>query len=82
MTLADIPALTTKNLSSELQKNPFSGRDFLETENKTVVKIITAGNWHANHQLKSTQFEDAEWAFVKENVYNPHNWSRINFNNK
>ena len=81
MTLADIPALTTKNLSSELQKNPFSGRDFLETENKTVVRIITAGNWHANHQLKSTQFEDAEWAFVKENVYVPSNWSRENFNN-
>ena len=81
MTLADIPALTTKNLSSELQKNPFSGKDFLETENKTVVKIITAGNWHANHQLKSTQFEDAEWAFVKENVYVPSNWSRKNFNN-
>ena len=81
MTLADIPALTTKNLSSELQKNPFSGRDFLETENKTVVRIITAGNWHANHQLKSTQFEDAEWAFVKENVYAPSNWSRKNFNN-
>jgi len=81
MTLADIPALTTKNLSSELQKNPFSGKDFLETENKTVVKIITAGNWHANHQLKSTQFEDAEWTFVKENVYVPSNWSRKNFNN-
>jgi len=79
-TLADIPILATQDLPSELQKNPFSGKNFCETQDKAVVKIITAGNWHANHQLKSTQFEDAEWAFVKENVYNPHNWSRTNFN--
>lgn len=79
-TLADIPILATQDLPSELQKNPFSGKNFCETQDKAVVKIITAGNWHANHQLKSTQFENAEWAFVKDDVYNPHNWSRTNFN--
>ena len=78
MTLADIPALATKDLPLELQKNPFSGRSFLETQNKVVVKIVTGGNWHANHQLKFKQFDVGSWAFVKENVYNPCNWSETN----
>ena len=39
-----------------------------------------SGNWHANHQLKSTQFEVDSWTFIKDNVYDPANWSRTNFN--
>ena len=82
MTLADIPALTTRDLPVELQKNPFSGKFFLETQNKDVVKIVTAGNWNAHHQLRYTQFEGEVWAYVKDNVYDPNCWRRDNFDNK
>ena len=82
MTLADIPALATKDLPVELQKNPFTEKKFIDTQNKEMVKSVEAGNWHANHQLKSTQFEDTEWVYVKENVYDPACWSRTNFDIK
>ncbi|EMB21848.1 YidC/Oxa1 family membrane protein insertase [Treponema denticola] len=80
MTLADIPALTTKDFPPELQKNPFTGKKFLDTQDKAVIKAVSLGNWHANHQLKSTQFEVDSWTFIKDNVYDPANWSRTNFN--
>ncbi|EMB36033.1 YidC/Oxa1 family membrane protein insertase [Treponema denticola] len=82
MTLADIPLLSTKGLPSELQKNPFTGKTFIETQDKKVVKAVMSGNWHANHQLKATQFDvDKDgWIYIKDNVYDPANWSRTNFN--
>ena len=82
MTLADVPSLATKDLPPELQKNPFTGKNFLDTQNKAVVQAVSLGNWHANHQLKSTQFEVERWVYVKENVYDPACWSRTNFNTK
>ena len=82
MTLADLPALVTKDLPAELQNNPFTGKKFLDTKNKESIKAVEEGSWHANHQLKSTQFEVDSWVFIKENVYDPACWSRTNFNSK
>ena len=82
MTLADIPALATKDLPVELQKNPFTEKKFIDTQNKEIVKSVEDGSWHANHQLKSTQFDVYSWVYVKENVYDPTCWSRTNFDIK
>lgn len=76
MTLADVPVLATQGLPPELQKNPFTGKSFLETQNKEEVKAITSGNWYANQQLKATQFEVNSWSLIKDDVYNPACWSR------
>lgn len=82
MTLADIPLLATKDLEPDLQKNPFTGKSFLETQRKDKVKAITSGNWYANQQLKATQFDVNSWTFIKDDVYNPENWSRTEFDHK
>ena len=82
MTLADVPALATKDLPAELQNNPFTDKKFFDTQNKEMVKSVEAGNWHANHQLKSAQFDVDGWVYVKDNVYDPACWSRTGFNSK
>ena len=82
MTLADIPILTTEGLPLELQKNPFTGIPFKDTQNKKIIKAMSGGNSKADTQIKYTQFKttDADWVFVKDNVYDPECWSRLNFN--
>ena len=83
-TLADIPLLTTEGLAPELQKNPFSGLPFKSSQDKTVIKAMHGGDWHADHQLKLTQFKTTEddWVYVKENVYDPKCWSKKAFVNE
>jgi len=78
MTLADIPSLATERLSPDLQKNPFTGISFKDSQDKTSVKIVISGNWYANHQLNFKQFEVKSWAMVKDNVYDNTCWSIIN----
>lgn len=78
MTLADVPILVTDGLSSDVQKNPFTGIPFKVSQDKTSVKIVTSGNWYANHQLKFKQFEVESWAVVEDNVYDNNCWSIIN----
>ncbi|WP_253694929.1 MULTISPECIES: hypothetical protein [unclassified Treponema] len=82
MTLADIPFLTVKGLDEKLQKNPFTGIFFKDSQCKSPAKIMTGGDWQAYYQLEMTKFKDSEgkWAFVKDNVYDPNNWSKTNFN--
>jgi len=77
MTLADIPLLVTEGLPPELQINPFSGKFFKETQDKTVVKIINSVAWNAAQQKNLTQFVKTQdlWAYVHDDVYNPNNWS-------
>ena len=43
---------------------------------------MSGGNSKADTQIKYTQFKttDADWVFVKDNVYDPECWSRLNFN--
>ncbi|UTC77839.1 membrane protein insertase YidC [Treponema sp. OMZ 799] len=77
MTLADIPFLTVKDLDEKLQKNPFTGISFKDSEMKTPAKIMISGGWQADKELEMTKFKVSEhdWAFVKDNVYDPNNWS-------
>ena len=77
MTLADTPILVTEALPSELQINPFSGKTFKETQDKTIVKIMNSAAWDASKQKNLTQFLKTQdlWAYVHDNVYDPDNWS-------
>lgn len=84
MTLADIPILTTEGLAPEMQHNPFSGLSFKSSQDKTLIKAMHGGDWHADHQLQLTQFVTTEddWVYVKENVYDPKCWSKKAFVNE
>ena len=77
MTLADTPILVTEGLETELQINPFSGKTFKETQDKTIVKIMNSAAWDASKQKNLTQFLKTQdlWAYVHDNVYDPDNWS-------
>ncbi|UTC68191.1 MULTISPECIES: membrane protein insertase YidC [unclassified Treponema] len=77
MTLADIPFLTVKDLDEKLQKNPFTGMLFKDSQLKSPAKIMIGGGWQADKELEMTKFKVSEhdWAFVKDNVYEPKNWS-------
>ena len=81
MTLADIPILATEGLPAELQKNPFTGVAFKDSQNKDTVKIMNSGDWEADKQLHLTQFKTTEddWVYVKDNVYDPKCWSKNGF---
>ena len=82
MTLADIPFLTVKDLDERLQKNPFTGIFFKDSQLKSPAKIMTGGDWQAYYQREMTKFSTTgdDWIFVRDNVYDPANWSRTNFN--
>ena len=79
MTLADIPFLAVHGLDETLQKNPFTGVPFKDSIEKDSVKIMVGGNWQADKQLHLTQFQTSskDWAVVKDDVYKPENWSRL-----
>ena len=81
MTLADIPFLTVKDLDEKLQKNPFTGIVFKDSQLKNPAKIMTSGDWQADKQLEMTKFktDENDWAFVKGDIYKPENWSRKEF---
>ncbi len=81
MTLADTPILTTKDLNPKLQKNPFSGKRFSETQNKSLVKAISGTGSQEKKPRKAKQFKTTQkdWVYVKENVYDPKCWSKDNF---
>lgn len=84
MTLADVPILATDGLPSELQKNPFSGIPFKQTQDKRVVKSMYSGDWQADHQVRRSQFKKigTQWMFIKDNVYDPACWSKTGFEEK
>lgn len=81
MTLADVPILATEGLSSELQKNPFSGIPFKQAQDKRLVKVAYSADHQAADQLNFTRFKesDTKWIFVKDNVYDPDCWSKTGF---
>ena len=81
MTLADIPFLTVKDLDEKLQKNPFTGILFKDSQLKSPAKVMISGGWQADKELEMTKFkaDENDWAFVKEDVYKPENWSHTEF---
>ena len=81
MTLADIPFLTVKDLDEKLQKNPFTGIVFKDSQLKNPAKIIIGGGWQADKELEMTKFktDENDWAFVKDDIYKPENWSHKEF---
>ena len=81
MTLADIPFLTVKDLDEKLQINPFTGILFKDSQLKSPAKIMIGGEWQADKKLEMKEFKADEnnWAFVKDDVYKPENWSHKEF---
>lgn len=81
MTLADIPFLTVKDLDEKLQINPFTGILFKDSQLKNPAKIMIGGEWQADKKLEMKEFKADEnnWAFVKDDVYKPENWSHKEF---
>lgn len=81
MTLADIPFLTVKDLDEKLQINPFTGILFKDSQLKSPAKIMIGGGWQADKELEMTKFkaDENDWAFVKDDVYKPKNWSHKEF---
>ena len=81
MTLADIPFLTVKDLDEKLQINPFTGILFKDSQLKSPAKIMIGGGWQADKELEMTKFkaDENDWAFVKDDVYKPENWSHTEF---
>ena len=81
MTLADIPFLTVKDLDEKLQINPFTGILFKDSQLKSPAKIMIGGGWQADKELEMTKFkaDEKDWAFVKDDVYKPENWSHTEF---
>ena len=81
MTLADIPFLTVKDLDEKLQINPFTGILFKDSQLKNPAKIMIGGEWQADKKLEMKEFKADEnnWAFVKDDVYKPKNWSHKEF---
>ena len=80
-TLADIPYILTENLPDIPQLNPFTGHAFLNSTNLKTFKILINSDGYANRQKKLTQFvlNQNDWAFVKDDVYKPENWSHTEF---
>ena len=81
MTLADIPFLTVKDLDEKLQINPFTGILFKDSQLKSPAKIMIGGEWQADKKLEMKEFkaDENDWAFVKDDVYKPENWSHKEF---
>ncbi|UTC95326.1 membrane protein insertase YidC [Treponema denticola] len=81
MTLADIPFLTVKDLDEKLQINPFTGILFKDSQLKSPAKIMIGGGWQADKELEMTKFkaDENDWAFVRDDVYKPENWSHTEF---
>ena len=81
MTLADIPFLTVKDLDEKLQINPFTGILFKDSQLKNPAKIMIGGEWQADKKLEMKEFkaDENDWAFVKDDVYKPENWSHKEF---
>ena len=81
MTLGDIPFLTVKDLDEKLQKNPFTGMLFKDSQLKSPAKIMISGGWQADKELEMTKFkaDENDWAFVKDDVYKSENWSHKEF---
>ena len=81
MTLADIPFLTVKDLDEKLQKNPFTGILFKDSQLKSPAKVMISGGWQDDKELEMKEFkaDENDWAFVKDDVYKPENWSHKEF---
>ena len=79
--MADIPYILTENLPDIPQLNPFTGNAFLNSTNLKTFKILINSDGYANRQKKLTQFvlNQDDWAFVKDDVYKPENWSHKEF---
>lgn len=77
MTNADMPTLATKDIIAD-PKNPFTGKEINSKAKENGVVLANSPLWSPDAQYKNTfKVFDDEWFFVKDNIFENKNWSRI-----
>lgn len=79
MTNADVPHIATEGLVYPLI-DPFTGKE-MSIEKANGVTITCNDYWEPDDFNKTTIKPD-EWLFVKDNVFDPANWSKITIKEK
>jgi len=77
MTNADVPHIATKDLVYPLI-NPFTGNE-MSMEKNNGVTIITNNIWEPEI-FNQTHVKPDEWLHVKDNIFDPENWSKVIIN--
>jgi hypothetical protein len=77
MTNADVPHIAAKTIVSPLI-NPFTKKE-MTIEKNNGVTIITNDLWEPDIFNKTTIKSD-EWLYVKNNIFEPSNWSNVSIN--
>jgi len=77
MTNADVPHIATKGIVSPMI-NPFTKKE-MTIEKNNGVTIITNDLWEPDI-FNKTNIKSDEWFYVKNNIFEPSNWSRVSIN--
>lgn len=75
MTNADTPDLAISGII-ENAVNPFTGNPIHQPEQKNKIYVLENHGWSPDAHNKNTfKVDDADWYAVKDNIFNPENWS-------
>ncbi len=75
MTNADTPDLSVKGLI-DYAVNPFTGNPIHQpTQKQKIFLIDSDGDVPASHHTNTFKCEDSDWYAVKENIFEPSNWT-------
>ena len=79
MTNADVPTIATQGLV-QIPVNPFTNNQLLI--NKDFGFIVTSSLKHdlEEHLTNLYNIKPDEWFQVKNNIFEPKNWSKLSFN--
>jgi hypothetical protein len=77
MTNADVPVLAVKDIIDE-PVNPFNGKP-ITVESKHDGAYITINHLPLGYQHGKYTFKirDDQWIFVRDNIFNPSNWEKV-----
>ena len=78
MTNADVPAIALDNIASAI--NPFTGNSLVKNYKNEGVYITTNHLWQPfKHRRATFNIDTDQWIFVKENIFNSDNWTKVKF---
>jgi hypothetical protein len=77
MTVADVPHIAAAGFVNNLI-NPFNGRELVMDKNNGAI-ITSSEAWEPEKMLKYRyDIKSSEWLHVKDNIFDPANWSLLN----
>jgi hypothetical protein len=77
MTNADVPMLALEGISETI--NPFTGKSLRENPKADGVYITISHLFQPYHHKRNTfNIDNNQWVFVKENIFDPENWVKVN----